>query len=60
MLGHWSSITDSRIIISDISDHLPILTCFDLEIRNCKNSSIDDTLLINEEGRTNFGIYIFV
>jgi exonuclease III len=54
----WSNIIESKIVVSDISDHLPVLTSFNLETPCFKNTSFEESRVINEEGRTNFSNYL--
>lgn len=50
----WSKIIDSSIIITDISDHLPILTWFDFTPLMVSNSSSYTTRLLNDQPTNTF------
>src|ERR1700733_7535395 len=54
----WSKVTDSSIIISDLSDHFPILSCFSLGIPKRDTFRPKDERIVNEARREQFGIYL--
>src|SRR5688572_23670534 len=49
------NIVETKIITSDISDHLPVLTCL---VRSYKNSSYEVHRTISEEGKKIFCILL--
>src|SRR5688572_4116775 len=50
----WPSIVESKIIASDISDHLPILTCFNFDPHNKGSIQNSVSRLINDDRRKVF------
>ena len=50
----WPKLIDSSIIASDISDHMPIIARFDLEVVRYGNFTHSNRRIINDERKESF------